>query len=111
MKNENTADHPIKRKSMHLPKEGFVRRKDRVHKRDTVTPVQLHCGFDFHFSCDFLRIYLSYLFILPVLGLCCFVQAFSSCGEQELLFVVVWRLLFAVASLVAKYRIWAHGLQ
>ena len=60
---------------------------------------------------DFLHLYLSYLFILTALALCCFVQAFSSCGEQELLFVVVWELLFAVASLGAKYRIWAHGLQ
>ena len=40
-----------------------------------------------------------YLF-LAALGLRCCVQAFSSCGEQELLSVVVCRLLIAVASLV-----------
>ena len=54
----------------------------------------------------FLRIYLFiYLFIyfLAVLGLHCCAQAFSSCGEQELLFVAVSRLLIAVASVVAEH--------
>ena len=46
-----------------------------------------------------------YLF-LAALGLCCCVQAFSSCGEQGLLFVAVHRLLIVVASLVVE-----HGLQ
>ena len=45
-----------------------------------------------------------YLF-LAVLGLCCCVGSFSSCGEQGLLFVVVHGLLTAVAFLVAE-----HGL-
>ena len=45
-----------------------------------------------------------YLF-LAVLGLCCCAQAFSSCGEQGLLFVVVHGLLIAVASLVAEHRL------
>ena len=54
----------------------------------------------------FFLIYLFYLFLfLAVLGLCCCAQAFSSCGERGLLFVVVHRLLTAVASLVAE-----HGL-
>ena len=48
--------------------------------------------------------FLIYLF-LASLGLRCCVQAFSSCGEQGLLFVAVHRLLIAVASLVAE-----HGL-
>ena len=47
---------------------------------------------------------LIYLF-LAVLGLCCHALAFSSCGEWGLLFIVVCRLLLAVASLVAE-----HGL-
>ena len=47
---------------------------------------------------------LIYLF-LAALGLCCCTQAFSSCGEQGLLFVVVSRLLIAVTSLAAE-----HGL-
>ena len=42
---------------------------------------------------------------LAVLGLCCCTWAFSSCGKQGLLFVVVQGLLIAVASLVAE-----HGL-
>ena len=49
-----------------------------------------------------------YLFIylfLAELGLCCCTQAFSSCGERGLLFVVVHGLLIVVASLVAE-----HGL-
>ena len=42
---------------------------------------------------------------LAALGLCCCMQAFSSCGERGLLFIEVRRLLIAVASLVAE-----HGL-
>ena len=49
-------------------------------------------------------IYFIYLF-LAVLGLRCFVQAFSNCGERGLLFIAVRRLLIAVASLVVE-----HGL-
>ena len=47
-----------------------------------------------------------HLFInLAALGLRCCTRAFSSCGEQGLLFVAVCRLLIAVASLVVE-----HGL-
>ena len=42
---------------------------------------------------------------LGALGLCSRAQAFSSCGERGLLFVVVRGLLIAVSSLVAE-----HGL-
>ena len=42
---------------------------------------------------------------MAALGLRCCMQAFSSCGEQGLLFVVVRGLLIAVVSLVAE-----HGL-
>ena len=52
-----------------------------------------------------LFIYLFIYLFMAVLGLCCCAQAFSSCGEQGLLFVAVRRLLIAVASLVAQ-----HGL-
>ena len=38
------------------------------------------------------------LLFLAALGLCCCAWAFSSCGEQGLLFVVVCRLLIAVAE-------------
>ena len=46
-------------------------------------------------------IYFIYLF-LAVLGLRCCTRAFSSCGEQGLLFVAVSGLLIVVASLVAE---------
>ena len=49
-------------------------------------------------------IYFIYLF-LAVLGLCCYAQAFSSCGEQGLLFVAVHGLLIVVASLVVEHRL------
>ena len=39
---------------------------------------------------------------LAALGLHCCARAFSSCGEQGLLFVAVRGLLIAVASLVAE---------
>ena len=54
---------------------------------------------------SFFKNYLIYLFILAALGLHCCARAFSSCGKRGLLFVVVHRLLIAVASLVAE-----HGL-
>ena len=45
-----------------------------------------------------------YLF-LAVLGLHGCTQAFSSCGEQRLLFVAVHGLLIAVASLAVEHRL------
>ena len=53
----------------------------------------------------FLKIDLFILFILflAALGLHCCARAFSSCGERGLLFVVVRRLLIAVASLVVEH--------
>ena len=59
------------------------------------------------------RTYLNYYFFkknklfiylfLAALGLCCCTWAFSSCGERGLLFIVVHRLLIAVASLVVVH--------
>ena len=49
-------------------------------------------------------IYFIYL-LLAASGLRCCAQAFGSCGEPGLLFVVVHGLLIAVASLVVE-----HGL-
>ena len=40
---------------------------------------------------------------MAALGLHCCVQAFSSCGEQGLLFVAVHGLLIAVACLVVEH--------
>ena len=45
---------------------------------------------------------LCFFFFLAALGLHCCTWAFSSCGEQGLLFVEVRGLLVAVASLVAE---------
>ena len=45
-----------------------------------------------------------YLF-LAALGLRCCVQAFSSCGEQGLLFVAVRGPLTIAASLVTEHRL------
>ena len=50
------------------------------------------------------KILFIYLF-LAALGLLCCLQAFSSCGEQGVLFVAVRGLLIAVSSLVAKHRL------
>ena len=50
-----------------------------------------------------LSIYLSIYLFMAMLGLCCCVQAFSSCGEWGLLFV-------AVASVVAEHGLQARGL-
>ena len=50
------------------------------------------------FKLLFKKVYL----LLAAWGLRCCMQAFSSCGEQGLLFVVVRGLLFAVASLVVE---------
>ena len=46
---------------------------------------------------------------LSVLGLCCCTRAFSSCGEQGLLFIAVRGLLIVVASLVAEHGLWCAG--
>ena len=46
-----------------------------------------------------------------MLALHCCAWAFSSCGEWELLFVVVLGVLTAVASLFVEHRLKACGLQ
>ena len=58
-------------------------------------------------ECSELVFYFIYFWLL---GLCWYARALSSCGEHELLFVVVRGLLILVASL-AVHRFWAHGLQ
>ena len=55
--------------------------------------------------CPYFILFYFYLLFLAALGLRCCARAFSSCGERELLFVVVCGLLIAVASLVVE-----HGL-
>ena len=50
-------------------------------------------------------------FLMAALDLRCCARAFSSCGERGLLFIAVRGPLIVVASLVAKHRLQAHGLQ
>ena len=72
----------------------------------------LICGLYFYyFNSIFQRaeFFLKFIFIylfLAALGCCS--QAFSSCGERGLLFIVVHGLLIVVASLC--YRAWALGV-
>ena len=67
--------------------------------------LESYCLFNFFGQYrPFFKKFIYYLF-LAALGLRCCARAFSSCGEQGLLFVAVSGLLIAVASLVAE-----HGL-
>ena len=59
----------------------------------------------FYFIYKFILFYL----FLAALGLRCCTRAFSSCGEQGLLFVAVRGLLIVVASLCC--RAWALGMR
>ena len=66
--------------------------------------------YDFHLSAYsdlFLKLFFICLF-LAALGLRCCTQAFSSCRERGLLFVVVCVLLIVVAS---RCGAWALGVQ
>ena len=65
---------------------------------------------NFNISCFFFNNFIYFL-LLAALGLCCCTQAFSSCGERGLLFVVVHGLLIAVASPMAEHGLQVHGLQ
>ena len=57
----------------------------------------------FLFFCFNLILFI-YLF-LAALGLCCCVQAFSSCSERGLLFIAERGLLTAVAPLVVEQEL------
>jgi len=52
--------------------------------------------------CSYFLKNVIYLLVLAALGLCCYAQAFSSCGERGYALIAVRRLLTAVAFLVAK---------
>ena len=86
------------------------RDKLKIHKLLFVIVIAYHriykliFGESRYFILFYKFIYFIYLF-LAALGLRCCAQAFSSCGEQGLLFIAVLRLLIAVASLAAE-----HGL-
>ena len=65
----------------------------------------LHNNMSVLFSFLFKFIYLFIYLFIAALGPHCCAWAFSSCGEQGLLFVAVCGLFIVVASLVAE-----HGL-
>ena len=48
---------------------------------------------------------------MAVLGRRCYVRAFSSCCEWELLFTAVREHLIVGASLIAEYKLEVHGPQ
>ena len=81
---------------------------DKYFKYKVPKPYQYICHL---FVCVYiflviLQFKFIYLFLfLAALGLRCCARAFSNCGEQGLLFVVLRRLLVSVASLVEE-----HGL-
>ena len=52
--------------------------------------------------CEYESYFISFL---ATLGLCCYMQAFSSCSEQGLLSIEMCGLLIVVASLVAEHRL------
>ena len=60
-------------------------------------------NFAFHFFFFLEKKFFLKICFVAVLGRHCCAQAFSSCGEWELLFVAVRGLLIAVASLVAEH--------
>ena len=62
-------------------------------------------SFNHHKASDVGTILLFTYLFMAALGLRCCAQAFSSCGERELLFVEEHGLLIAVASLVAKHEL------
>ena len=86
-----------------------------VYMLFTEISVHIFCPFFFSFLSFFLSLSLSLflssflsLLFLAALGLCCYAQAFSSCGELGLFFVAVLRLLLAMAS---RCGVWALGAQ
>ena len=60
---------------------------------------------------DIFKCILGFLFFfLAALGLCCWSQAFCSCGEWGPLFLAVCGCLTAVASLISEHGLWACRL-
>ena len=53
----------------------------------------------------------QFIYLLAALGLHCCSQAFSSCGKQRHPFIVVHRLLLAMASLAVEFRLSCCSVQ
>ena len=58
----------------------------------------------YHQQWNILSFIKKIIYFLTVLGLYCCLQAFSNCCQQELLFLVVRRLLNAGAAFIAEHR-------
>ena len=79
---------------------GNPEKSEPCEEFETVCPVRQTVSATF----TFLKIFINFFVVLAVLGLHCFVWAFSSCSEPGSFFIAVCRLLIAVASLIAKHR-------
>ena len=90
-----------------LPKSAplFTNGETKAQPGEELPQVTMQIPLGYFIVCLFVLINLFTYLFLAALGLHCRAQAFCSCGEQGLLFVVVRGLLIAVASLVAE-----HGL-
>ena len=67
--------------------------------------------FEFDYCKEVSHFCFNFFFFLSALGLRCCARAFSSCGEQGLLFIAVRKLLIVVASPVVEHGLQACGLQ
>ena len=79
-----------------------------MKRGDDLTIADFKCHLIYLFIYLFIFIFKMYLFIylfLVVSGLCYCARAFSSCGKQGLLFIVVRGLLIVVASLTVEHRL------
>ena len=93
--------------SLHVKMQPFLKGPDQMPSLLLKTCLILQSRKTFP-SFTFLMFFVffkKFYVFLPALGLRCCTQAFSSCSEQGLLFVVVCRLLIAAASPAAE-----HGL-
>ena len=78
-----------------------------------MTEVNQHIDIFIHLHLFLKIVFKIFNLFLAALGLHCCVWHFSSFSEQELLFVVMCRLLIVVASLVAEHgalQLWHMGL-
>ena len=80
------------------------------HVLAIVNSTAMNIGLHVSFLKINLFIYL-FILILAVLGLRCCAQAFSSCSQWELLFVVERQPLTVVVSPAVEHRLQVHGPQ
>ena len=86
-----------------LQTQVYLTYKGSVRKQTSV-PAQHWCPLILLIT-PWFSFFLNINLFLAVIGLCCCVQAFSSCSEQGLLFVVGQGLLTVLVSLVAQHKL------